>query len=48
VTARPLKAGVIGLGVGEAHLKSYRRIDGVEVRESRLLFPRSTSYRSST
>jgi len=32
VTAKPLKAGVIGLGVGEAHLKSYRRIDGIEVR----------------
>ena len=29
---RPLKAGVIGLGVGEAHLESYREIENVEVR----------------
>jgi len=27
-----LKAGVIGLGVGEAHVKSYQAIPGVEVR----------------
>lgn len=27
-----LKAGIIGLGVGEAHLRSYRAIEGVEVR----------------
>ncbi len=29
---KPLKAGIIGLGVGEAHLKSYRKIENVEVR----------------
>ena len=29
---KPLRAGVIGLGVGEQHLLSYRSIDGVEVR----------------
>ena len=27
----PLRAGVIGLGVGKQHLKRYREIDGVEV-----------------
>ena len=28
---RPLRAGIIGLGVGEAHLRSYQSIEGVEV-----------------
>ena len=28
----PLRAGVVGLGVGERHLASYRKIPGVEVR----------------
>ncbi|MHA1564056.1 MAG: Gfo/Idh/MocA family oxidoreductase, partial [Alphaproteobacteria bacterium] len=28
---RPLKAGIIGLGVGEAHLRSYQSIPDVEV-----------------
>ncbi len=28
---KALRAGVIGLGVGEAHLRSYQAIDGVEV-----------------
>ena len=28
---KQLRAGVIGLGVGEAHLRSYQAIDGVEV-----------------
>ena len=27
-----MKVGVIGLGVGEAHLKSYQAIENVEVR----------------
>lgn len=29
---KPLKAGVIGLGVGEQHLRRYREIAGVEVQ----------------
>jgi len=29
--SRPLRAGVIGLGVGEKHVESYQGIDGVEV-----------------
>jgi predicted dehydrogenase len=29
--ARTLRAGVIGLGIGEAHLRSYQAIEGVEV-----------------
>ena len=29
---KPLGAGIIGLGVGERHLASYRKIPGVEVR----------------
>lgn len=29
---RPLKAGVIGLGVGEAHLKTYQSLPGVSVQ----------------
>ena len=29
--ARPLKVGVIGLGVGERHIVGYQAIDGVEV-----------------
>lgn len=28
---RVLRVGIVGLGVGEAHLKSYRSLDGVEV-----------------
>ena len=28
---KPLKVGVIGLGVGEQHLRTYQRLDGVEV-----------------
>ncbi|MBM3558492.1 MAG: Gfo/Idh/MocA family oxidoreductase [Alphaproteobacteria bacterium] len=32
MSARPLRAGVIGLGVGEQHVLSYSGIDGVEVR----------------
>ena len=27
-----MKVGVIGLGVGEAHLKSYQAIENVEVK----------------
>ncbi len=29
---KPLRSGVIGLGVGEAHIRSYQAIPGVEVR----------------
>ncbi|MGE0254638.1 MAG: Gfo/Idh/MocA family protein [Alphaproteobacteria bacterium] len=32
MSRRPLRAGVIGLGVGEQHVLSYAGIDGVEVR----------------
>lgn len=32
VTERPLKVGVIGLGVGERHIVGYQAIPGVEVR----------------
>ena len=28
---KPLRAGIVGLGVGEAHLRSYQAIEGVEV-----------------
>jgi predicted dehydrogenase len=29
--AKPVRAGIVGLGVGEAHLRSYQAIPGVEV-----------------
>lgn len=31
-TARPLQVGVIGAGVGAAHIEGYQRVPGVEVR----------------
>lgn len=31
MSLKPLRAGIIGLGVGEAHIRSYRAIAGVEV-----------------